>query len=92
MGLSEYQRKEFDPNNCHPHHERWEAAITHTESEFRRVLQSAYNAGFGFGRLYEAQGDWPEETFEEWFQRSYGDIIESGDISPVDEETDIKKA
>jgi hypothetical protein len=55
--------------------------------EFRRVLQSAYDAGFGFGRLYECQGDWHEDSFEEWFEKNFGDILDVGDISPGDEKT-----
>ena len=82
MGLSEYQRKDFDLNNCHPHHERWELAITHTELEFRQSLENSFMAGEAYNSL--ARGTWDAPSFDEWFSENYGGILGPGNISPED--------
>jgi hypothetical protein len=57
------------------------------DAEFRSELHNAFMAGFWYCLSAATTRKWDEPSFAEWFEKSYGDILDSGDISPEDEKT-----
>jgi hypothetical protein len=59
-----------------------------TQAEFRQELQNAWRGGRA-REAWASQAGWApySDTFDEWFEKHYGDILVVGDISPGDEKT-----